>query len=239
MWGNAAQFAVIACLFWCRVGIIVVGTGRRHQKLGSRLSFFLFDAFVVLNLTVIAIAIILITADVIHTHLTMHHPRALLRRHISSNASDVVESALVSPNRDDIWVARRDNLSELLTVFVNGLRTAVVIWLEAIAAWHPWAVVALRFVDKVGPLFTQRLDLVASFALLGCLGGDISVYWDVRPLYLEHFLPWELPADDAGWLLNLVWARRLYARKWNLVFHVRNQVRSLAWSHSRRLRFWL
>ena len=75
---NTAQFAVIACLFRGRVGVIVVGPGRRHQKLGSRRSFFLFDALVVLNFIVVAVAVKLVTADVIHTQLTVHHSGALL-----------------------------------------------------------------------------------------------------------------------------------------------------------------
>ena len=72
---------------------------------------------------------------------------------------------------------------------MNGLRTAMIILLEAIAAWHTQVVIAQRFVDQIGLLFTQWLYLVASFALLRCLSGDISVYRDVRPLYLKHFLP--------------------------------------------------
>lgn len=114
------------------------------------------------------------TADVIHTQLTVHHSGALLRRHISSNASDVFKSTLVSTRRASV-VARRLNLTKLLRASLNGLRTAVVIWLEAIAAWHPRANVALRLVDQVGPLFTQWLYLVASFALLRCLSGLVSV----------------------------------------------------------------
>ena len=74
----AAQFAVIACLFRGRGRVVVVGTGRRHQKLGSRRSFFLLDALIILNLTVIAIAVELVTADVIHAHLTVHHSGVLL-----------------------------------------------------------------------------------------------------------------------------------------------------------------
>lgn len=114
------------------------------------------------------------TADVIHTQLTVHHSRALLRRHISSNASDMIKSALVSPRRASV-VAGWLNLAKLFRASLNGLRTAVVIWLEAIAAWHPRAIVALRFVDQVGLLFTQWLYLVASFALLRCLCGMVSV----------------------------------------------------------------
>ena len=114
------------------------------------------------------------TADVIHTQLTVHHSGALLRRHISSNAPDVIKSALVSPRRASI-VARRLNLAKLLRASLNGLRTAVVIWLEAIAAWHPRSIVALRFLDQVGLLFAQWLNLVASFALLRCLSGMVSV----------------------------------------------------------------
>ena len=114
------------------------------------------------------------TADVIHTQLAVHHSGALLRRHISSNASDVIKSALVSPRRASV-IARWLNLAKLFTVSLNGLRTAVVIWLEAIAAWHSRDVLALRFVDQVRLLFTQWPYLVASFALLRCLSGVISV----------------------------------------------------------------
>ena len=114
------------------------------------------------------------TADVIHTQLTVHHSGALLRRHISSNASDVIKSALVSPRRASV-IARWLNLAKLFTVSLNGLRTAVVIWLEAIAAWHPQVVVTLGFVNQVRLLFTQWLNLMTSFALLRCLSGVISV----------------------------------------------------------------
>merc|ERR1711899_400099 len=94
------------------------------------------------------------TADVIHTQLTVHHSGALLRRHISSNSSDVIKSALVSPRRASV-IARWLNLAKLFTISLNGLRTAVVIWLEAIAAWHPRDILALRFVDQVRLLFTK------------------------------------------------------------------------------------
>jgi len=110
-------------------------------------------------------------ADVIHTQLTVHASLALLRRHISSNASDVFESALVSPRRANI-VARWLNLAELFRI----LLTAVVIWLEAIAAWHPQVVVTLGFVNQVRLLFTQWLNLMTPFALLRCMSGVISIY---------------------------------------------------------------
>jgi hypothetical protein len=86
----------------------------------------------------------------------------------------VIKSTLVSPRRVSV-IARWLNLANLLTASLYGLRTAVVIWLEAIAAWHPRIVVALRLVDQVRSLFTQWPNLVASFALLRSLSGVISV----------------------------------------------------------------
>lgn len=51
----------------------------------------------------------------------------------------------------------------------------MVIWLEAITARHPRVVLAMRFMEQVGLLFTQWPNLVASFALLRGLSGNISV----------------------------------------------------------------
>jgi hypothetical protein len=80
----------------------------------------------------------------------------------------VVKSTLISSGRVNVLVG---NLANLLRLTLYGLRTAVVILLEALATWY--ALVALRLVYEVRLLFTQWLHLMASFARLS---GDVSVY---------------------------------------------------------------